>query len=380
MTKITFSQAKFFTDDTLEAQSYWKAVTNSNHDYDGKFWYADYYRGKTYCRPSCGSKGNKQSARRRTSNKKATRMDSIEKQLEKHKYVYFRSIIEAAESGLSPCKRCKAANLSVVPPKAITQKTEEIIMAMIFDEKFIPTLNDVAKRLGKSKFHVHRKCKEKKFNIKQHIIKVKNQFYQSHKGEKLKKSTSTKRRVKSLNSAENPAIETPISHNAIATEDPENTVKENADENQSQSQLQMAAMLDYFSTPDWLEDSSLSSVMEYRIHPKGLELKSNQSSFTALDPSPDSTNNTLESYQDTPVQFFNKQFKPFSLQQSGFQNSFFDDPMITGEDDSSNPGVVSGKKNEGGAAIDFKMCDFIYKDDDFFNFDCESQTFSLMTE
>lgn len=344
MTKLTFTHAKFFNDETSESQSYWKAVTNSDFNYDGKFWYADYFRGKTYCRPSCGSKGNKQSANTQAENTNVTRTGSTEKSLEKRRYIYFRSIKVATESGLSPCKRCNAADLSVVSPKAIKQKAEEIIMTMIFDEKCTPTLTDVAKRLGKSKFHVHRQCRDKEFNIKEHVIKVKKQFYQVRKGEKLKKRTLLKKRVKPVKSAERSAIETHSSHNMIATEDP-NMVKDNVDEDYTQLQLPMAAISDCSLITDWSDESSLVLV-EYPIQElESLELESSQLSFTDCDSSPDMTKSTLESHQNTPMQQdFNNM--PFLLQEFGFQTSSYE-------------------------STDFNVDDVICKEDDFFNFDCE---------
>ena len=86
----------------------WDAVVNCDRSYDGKFFYGVKTTG-IFCRPSCKSK------------------EPLKENVE-----FFDNILEAAEKGMRPCKRCRPDLLNYEPLLEITEKAKNI-----YDQYFI---------------------------------------------------------------------------------------------------------------------------------------------------------------------------------------------------------------------------------------------------
>lgn len=91
----------------MNEQEMWKAVQNSDADYDGLFFYAVKTTG-IFCRPSCKSK---------IPNKK--------------NICYFYSVDEAKNAGFRPCKRCRSDLLEYAPMREIAEELKQKLHSAI---------------------------------------------------------------------------------------------------------------------------------------------------------------------------------------------------------------------------------------------------------
>jgi AraC family transcriptional regulator of adaptative response/methylated-DNA-[protein]-cysteine methyltransferase len=107
----------------------WEAVVRRDHAADGAFYYAVRTTG-VYCRPSCAAR------------------------LARREHVRFHATCaEAEQAGFRPCKRCRPreAPLAARQAAAVAAACRAIAEA---DE--MPSLNDLARTAGMSRYHFHR--------------------------------------------------------------------------------------------------------------------------------------------------------------------------------------------------------------------------------
>jgi AraC family transcriptional regulator, regulatory protein of adaptative response / methylated-DNA-[protein]-cysteine methyltransferase len=117
--------------DTDEAR--WQAVSSRQASADGSFVYAVATTG-VYCRPSCAAR--------------AARRKNVS---------FHRTPAEAEAAGFRPCKRCRPAGRSQAELRA-----EAVARAcrLIDEAEEPPSLDDLARAAGVSRFYFHRVFKE----------------------------------------------------------------------------------------------------------------------------------------------------------------------------------------------------------------------------
>lgn len=120
---VTVSQS--FTKDTER----WEAVEQRNKDADGTFYYAVSTTG-VYCRPSCGSR--------------PARRENVS---------FHTSCQDAERAGFRPCRRCR-------PNESSREEQQAALIAAacrtIEGAEETPSLDDLARTAGMSRFHFHR--------------------------------------------------------------------------------------------------------------------------------------------------------------------------------------------------------------------------------
>jgi AraC family transcriptional regulator of adaptative response/methylated-DNA-[protein]-cysteine methyltransferase len=107
----------------------WAQVAARDPAADGRFLYAVRTTG-IYCRPSCAAR--------------TPRPENV---------AFFSTAAEAQRAGFRPCKRCKPDELSPADPNVARV---EALCRFIERAEALPPLDELARRSGLSKFHLHR--------------------------------------------------------------------------------------------------------------------------------------------------------------------------------------------------------------------------------
>lgn len=120
----------------ISKETMWKATVSCDSAYDGIFFYAVKTTG-IFCRPSCKSK--------------VPNGDNVS---------FFAHAAEAKKAGYRPCKRCRPdlKSKSYDPFEAVIEDTKEIITNN-YNQKIF--LNEIAKKVGVSRFHLNRVFKNR---------------------------------------------------------------------------------------------------------------------------------------------------------------------------------------------------------------------------
>lgn len=113
---------------------HWKAISNNDQNYDGKFYYA-LSTTKTICRPSCTS---------RTPNPKNVSI--------------FRTLDEAVHQGFRPCHRCKPDHLDWTGYKKELADRAKQYIELHYEEHV--TLDGLREALGMNSYYIQRSFKE----------------------------------------------------------------------------------------------------------------------------------------------------------------------------------------------------------------------------
>ncbi|KAL9050408.1 MAG: hypothetical protein Q9162_006656 [Coniocarpon cinnabarinum] len=116
------------------SQSRWIAVQSRSKAADGLFLYA-VKTTKIYCRTSCKAR--------------LARRSNVD---------FFDTVQEAREAGFRPCKRCRPDLATYDPESDLVKKVSTILDNMPAAVPS-PSLEDLAKRVGLTKFHFHRTFK-----------------------------------------------------------------------------------------------------------------------------------------------------------------------------------------------------------------------------
>jgi AraC family transcriptional regulator, regulatory protein of adaptative response / methylated-DNA-[protein]-cysteine methyltransferase len=126
--ELAARERAFETDETR-----WQAVQGRNPVADGRFVYAVATTG-IYCRPSCGAR--------------PARRDNVS---------FYRAPADAEAAGFRACKRCRpdGPSLSEIRTEAVARACR-----LIDEAEEPPSLEDLARAAGVSRFHFHRVFKE----------------------------------------------------------------------------------------------------------------------------------------------------------------------------------------------------------------------------
>lgn len=122
-----------------------KAVKYGDHKYDGKYYLTIIKRSKYFCKPSCKSKKLVDDSKN---------------------FKFFKCIRDAKLSGLKPCKRCKADDLTKCTPKARIDQQKKFIRDFVWKYNKPPKSFQVYAASNISNFHGYRKNKDLKFHVK----------------------------------------------------------------------------------------------------------------------------------------------------------------------------------------------------------------------
>ena len=117
--------ARNFTDD----ESRWQAVVSRDPAADGAFFYSVRTTG-VYCRPSCAAR--------------LPRRENV---------TFHATTAEAERAGFRPCKRCRPNEAPLAERQAATVA---LACRAIEEAEQMPSLDDLAKTAGMSRFHFHR--------------------------------------------------------------------------------------------------------------------------------------------------------------------------------------------------------------------------------
>lgn len=120
----------------LSRDTMWKATVSCDSAYDGIFFYAVKTTG-IFCRPSCKSK--------------VPNYENVS---------FFSNAQEAQRSGYRPCKRCRSdLNIKIYDPfECVVEDTMRLIKNNYVQNM---SLNEIASRVGVSRFHLNRIFKER---------------------------------------------------------------------------------------------------------------------------------------------------------------------------------------------------------------------------